>query len=179
MYFENKNKFVIFDLEFNAESGITKNRITQFSALVFENDEISELNYYNRNVNYMNRYVSKMTHISIKKCKSLGMSERHLIQDIYNLFKECNIIYAYGYEMDIKTLKYMFKKYELPEIKFNYYDIINDVKKYLCPSKNKLEIAANEYGFEGSSYHNALEDCYAIYHLMKVIDDIKGSGTHD
>ena len=50
---------------------------------------------------------------------------------------------------------------------------IEDVKKYLCPSKNKLSIAASEYGFNEVNYHNALVDCYATLHLMKTIENIE------
>ena len=174
MYFDDKEKYIIIDIEGNAASGIDSNKITQFGALLFDGGSISEINYYNRNVNYINSYVARMTHISIKKCKAMGLSERHMVNLIYDNIKDCKRVYAYGCDYDIKALNRLFRKYELPELNINWYDVINDVRKYLCPSKSKLSIAANEYGFEGTSYHDALGDCYATFHLMQVIEKIKG-----
>ena len=67
----------------------------------------------------------------------------------------------------------MFEKYKLPEVKIEWIDVINDVEKYLNPSKLKLSSAANEYGFTDSDYHNALVDCYATLHLMNTIENIR------
>ena len=54
-----------------------------------------------------------------------------------------------------------------------WFDVIEDVKKYLSPTKTKLSVAANEYGFDDTNFHNALVDCYATLHLMKTIEQVR------
>ena len=173
MYINDKDKFIILDVEGNAAMGISQNRITQFAALSFHNGEIEELNYYNRSVNYISKYAYKMTHISVKKCKREGLSERHMVKLIYEAIKDCKMIYAYGLHYDKQIINYLFDRYNMPKINIPWYDIINDVDKYLCPSKQKLSIAANEYGFDSTGFHDALCDCYATYHLMNVIESVR------
>ena len=174
MYFDDVNKkYILLDIEGNSAKSEDERKITQFSAIVFENGKQYEIDYMNRNVNYINPYVSKLTHISVNKCKSIGFSERHLIEEIHKLLSSCDLVYAYGCDFDKNILKLMFKKYKLSEIEIPWIDVINDVEKYLSPSKLKLSVAANEYGFNDSNYHNALTDCYATLHLMKTIEDIQ------
>lgn len=174
MYFDDPNKtYIILDIEGNSASKVEERRITQFSGLIIKNHQISEVNLLNRNVNSINTYVTKLTKISVHKCKDLGVSEKHLIKEIYNLLSSCDMIYAYGCNFDKDILKIMFKKYHYPFLNIPWFDVIEDVKKYLCPSKNKLSIAASEYGFTCLDYHNALTDCYATLHLMKVIMNLK------
>ena len=67
----------------------------------------------------------------------------------------------------------MFKKYRLKPLDIPWVDVIEDVKKYLCPSKLKLSVAASEYGFNELNFHNALVDCYATLHLMNAIESIE------
>lgn len=174
MYFDDANKkYILLDIEGNSAKAEQERKITQFSAIVFENNEQYEIDYMNRNVNYINPYVSKLTHISIRKCKREGFSERHLVEEIHKLLSTCDLIYAYGCDFDKNILKLMFKKYKLKEIDVPWVDVIEDVEKYLSPSKLKLSIAANEYGFLDSNYHNALTDCYATLHLMKTIENVR------
>ena len=66
----------------------------------------------------------------------------------------------------------MFNKYKLKPLSIPWVDVIEDVQKYLTPSKLKLSIAASEYGFNDTNYHNALTDCYATLHWMKTIEDV-------
>lgn len=173
MYFDDVNKkYILLDIEGNSAKQENERKITQFAALVFENGNTKEINYMNRNVNYINPYVSKLTHISVNDCKQVGYSERNLVEKIHKLLSSCDLIYAYGCEFDKNILKLMFKKCKLPEIDIPWVDVIFDVEKYLTPSKLKLSIAASEYGFNDISFHNALTDCYATYHLMKTIEDI-------
>ena len=134
-------------------------------------DEVNNL--MNRNVNYINPYVRRMTHISVNKCKNIGCSERRLVEEVHKLLTNCDAIYAYGCDFDRKILQLMFNKYRLPQLNKPIIDVIDDVKKYLSPSKLKLSIASNEYGFEDVEYHNALVDCYATLHLMKTIEEIR------
>lgn len=173
MYFDDVNKkYILLDIEGNSAKQENERKITQFAALVFENGTTQEINYMNRNVNYINPYVSKMTHISVNDCKQIGYSERNLVTKIHGLLSSCDLIYAYGCDFDKNILNLMFKKYKLEPLSIPWVDVINDVEKYLCPSKLKLSIAATEYGFDDISFHNALTDCYATYHLMKTIEDI-------
>lgn len=173
MYFDDPTKkYILLDIEGNSAKQENERKITQFSAIVFENGQQTEINYMNRNVNYINPYVSKMTHISINNCKQIGMSERHLVEEIHNLLSTCDIIYAYGCDFDKNILKLMFKKYKLNQLNIKWIDVINDVEKYLSPSKLKLSVAASEYGFNNVNFHNALIDCYATFHLMKTIENI-------
>lgn len=175
MYFDDLNKkYVLLDIEGNSAKQENERKITQFAALVFYNGEINEINLMNRNVNYINPYVRRLTHISVNKCKNEGLSERHLILKIHELLSSCDLIYAYGCDFDKNILKIMFDKYKLKQLDVEWYDVIFDVNKYLNPSKSKLSIAANEYGFLDSDYHNALVDCYATLHLMKTIEDVRG-----
>ena len=174
MYFDDVNKkYILLDIEGNSAKQENERKITQFAALVFENGTTQEINYMNRNVNYISPYVRRMTHISVNKCKNEGFSERNLVFKIHELLSSCDLIYAYGCEFDKGILKIMFEKYKLPEVKIEWIDVINDVEKYLNPSKLKLSIAANEYGFTDSDYHNALVDCYATLHLMNTIENIR------
>ena len=68
---------------------------------------------------------------------------------------------------------FLLKKYRLKELDKPIIDVLDDVKTYLSPSKLKLSIAANEYGFSSTEYHNALIDCYATLHLMKTIEQVR------
>lgn len=174
MYFDNLNdKYIILDIEGNATSKKEERRITQFAALIVENNNISEINWMNRNVNIIHPYVAKMTHISLSSCKENGFSERNLVSKIHELISNCKVIYAYGCDFDKEILSLMFKKYHLPMINTPWIDILKDVKKYLCPSKLKLSIAASEYGFENEDFHNALTDCKATLYLMNTIENIR------
>ncbi len=174
MYFDDlSNQYILLDIEGNSASKIEERKITQFAALVIQNGKIQkEVNWMNRNVNLIHPYVSKMTHISLHQCKEVGFSERHLIHEIYQLLKNCQLIYAYGCDFDKNILNFMFKKYNYKPLTIPWVDVIEDVKKYLNPSKFKLSIAANEYGFQDSHFHNALVDCHATLHLMKTIENI-------
>lgn len=175
MYFDEKDKtYVILDIEGNSAKSEEERKITQFSALVIKNGEISEVDLMNRNVNYINPYVRRMTHITVGKCKSMGCSERRMVDEIYKLLSDADTIYAYGCDFDRKILAFIFDKYHLKPIKTPIIDVIDDVKKYLTPSKLKLSIASHEYGFKTDFFHNALVDCYATYHLMKVIEELRG-----
>lgn len=176
MYFTDKEKkYILLDIEGNSAQKENERKITQFAALVFQQDKVEEVNYMNRNVNYINSYVSKLTHISVSQCKQIGYSERHLVEEVHKLLSSCDLIYAYGCEFDKNILNLMFRKYNLPLLTVPWIDVIEDVKKYLNPSKYKLSIAASEYGFNDTNYHNALTDCYATLHLMKVIESIRGA----
>ena len=175
MYFEDKDKtYVLLDIEGNSAKTEDERKITQFAALIFHNGEIEELNLMNRNVNYINPYVRRMTHISVHKCKNIGCTERRLVEEVHKLLISCDKIYAYGCDFDRKILQLMFNKYHLKQLDKHIIDVIEDVKYYLAPSKLKLSIAANEYGFSATDYHNALTDCYATLHLMKMIDFVRG-----
>ena len=174
MYFDDLNKkYILLDIEGNAAKRVEERKITQFAAIVFHNGEQQEINLMNRNVNYISPYVRRMTHISVNKCKSEGLTERHLVLKVYELLSSCDVIYAYGCDFDKNILKIMFEKYKLKPLNIEWIDVINDVEKYLNPSKLKLSIAANEYGFLESDYHNALVDCYATLHLMKTIENVR------
>ena len=165
MYFDDLNKtYVLLDIEGNSAQKEEERKITQFAALVFHNGEIEVVNLMNRNVNYINPYVRRMTHISVHKCKNIGCTERRLVEEVHKLLSNCDGIYAYGCDFDRKILKQLDK----PII-----DVLDDVKTYLSPSKLKLSIAANEYGFSSTEYHNALIDCYATLHLMKTIEQVR------
>ena len=174
MYFDDLNKkYIILDIEGNSAQKENERKITQFAALIIKDNVVEELNLMNRNVNYISPYVSKMTHISLHDCKNNGYSEKHLVEEIHRLLNTCDLIYAYGCDFDKNILKLMFKKYKLPLLDVKWFDVINDVKKYLNPTKTKLSIAANEYGFDDTNFHNALVDCYATYHLMKTIEQVR------
>jgi len=175
MYFDDlSSQYILLDIEGNSAAKIEERKITQFAALVIQNGKIiKEINWMNRNVNMIHPYVSKMTHISVHQCKEIGFSERHLIEEIYNLLMNCQKIYAYGCDFDKSILNYMFNKYNYESIHIPWFDVIEDVKKYLNPSKCKLSIAANEYGFQNSHFHDALVDCYATLHLMKTIEKVQ------
>lgn len=174
MYFNDSNKkYIILDIEGNSAKQEDERKMTQFSALVFHNNQFIEIDYMNRNVNYINPYVKKMTKISVNTCKNNGMSERNMVFKIHELLKTCDVIYAYGCDFDKKIINIMFNKYNLSPINALWIDVIDDVKKYLNPSKLKLSIAANEYGFVSCNFHNALVDCYATLHLMKTIMQIR------
>ena len=174
MYFDDlEKKYIILDIEGNSAQREEERKITQFAAIIIQNNQQSEVNFMNRNVNYINSFVSKMTHISISQCKEIGYSERHLVEEVHKLLSTCDLIYAYGCDFDKNNLALMFRKYHLPKLNVKWIDVIEDVKKYLCPSKNKLSIAASEYGFNEVNYHNALVDCYATLHLMKTIENIE------
>lgn len=175
MYFDDLNKtYVLLDIEGNSAQKEEERKITQFAALVFHNREVEEINLMNRNVNYINPYVRRMTHISVNKCKNIGCSERRLVEEVHKLLSSCDKIYAYGCDFDRKMLQIMFEKYHLKQLKQPIIDVLDDVKYYLAPSKLKLSIAANEYGFSSTDYHNALIDCYATLHLMKTIEQVRG-----
>ena len=174
MYFDDLNKtYVLLDIEGNSAKSENERKITQFAALVFHNGEIEEINLMNRNVNYINPYVRRMTHISVNKCKNIGCSERRLVEEVHKLLSSCDAIYAYGCDFDRKILALMFNKYHLKPLDKPIIDVIDDVKTYLAPSKLKLSIASNEYGFTTVEYHNALVDCYATLHLMKTIENVR------
>ena len=174
MYFDELEKtYVLLDIEGNSAQKEEERKITQFAALVFHNGEITEIDLMNRNVNYINPYVRRMTHISVNKCKNNGYSERKLVEEVHKLLINCDKIYAYGCDFDRKILQLMFKKYHLKDLDKPIIDVIDDVKTYLNPSKLKLSIAANEYGFSSTEYHNALVDCYATLHLMKTIESVR------
>ena len=180
MYFDDPNKkYILLDIEGNSAQKEEERKITQFAALVFQNNEKQEINYMNRNVNYINPYVSRLTNISISQCKQIGYSEKHLVLEVYNLLASCDVIYAYGCDFDKNILALMFKKYKLKPLTTPWIDVIEDVKKHLCPSKLKLSVAACEYGFNELNFHNALVDCYATLHLMKAIENIKEIKCHD
>lgn len=174
MYFDDLSKtYVLLDIEGNSAKKEEERKITQFAALVFHNGEIEEINLMNRNVNYINPYVRRMTHISVNKCKNIGCSERRLVEEVHKLLTSCDKIYAYGCDFDRKILELMFNKYNLKQLEQPIIDVIEDVSKYLSPSKLKLSIASNEYGFSTTEYHNALVDCYATLHLMKTIESVR------
>ena len=174
MYFDDPNKtYILLDIEGNSAKREEERKITQFAAIIFHNGNVKEVNLMNRNVNYINPYVRKMTHISVNKCKNHGLSERHLVDEIHKLLSSCDLIYAYGCDFDKNILKLMFEKYKHPQPSATWYDVIEDVKTYLNPSKNKLSIAASEYGFETIDFHNAMTDCYATLHLMKTIENVR------
>lgn len=174
MYFDdNSKKYVLLDIEGNSLSKEEERKITQFSAIVFENGEKKEVNWFNRNVNLINPYVVKLNDISVNTCKKNGMTEKRLIANIYELLSNCDLIYAYGCDFDKNILKLMFKKYKLPELKTEWVDVIFDVEKYLAPTKKQLSVAASEYGFSSTNYHDALTDCYATLYLMNTIEDIR------
>lgn len=175
MYFDDQSKkYIILDIEGNSLTKENERKITQFAAIVIEkNEQTQVVNWMNRNVNLINPYVIKMTKISVNKCKEEGFAERHLINEIYNLLTSCDLIYAYGCDFDKNILKSMFAKYHFAPLNTKWHDVIEDVKKYLNPTKLKLSIAASEYGFTEENYHNALVDCYATLHLMKTIESIE------
>lgn len=175
MFFDSPlKKYLILDIEGNSASKEEERKITQFSALLIENNEIKEINLLNRNVNYISSFASHLTHISLKKCKVNGVSERHLINEIHKLLENCDIVYAYGCDFDKRIIRYMFNKYKLNDVNIHWVDLIDEVKSKLNPSRAKLSIAAKENGFESDNFHNALTDCYAIYHLMKKIEEKEG-----
>ena len=176
MYFDDVNKkYLILDIEGNSLADESQRKITQFAGIVLQNHhEVQLINWYNRNVNLINPYVVRMNKISVEYCKRIGYAEKHLINNIYQLLKNCDVIYAYGCEFDKAILKLMFAKYHLDINKVVLYDVINDVKKYLNPSKNKLEVAAMASRFHKTSFHDALVACYATLHLMKTIETMKG-----
>lgn len=172
MYFPDPLKrYIILDIEGNSASKEEERKITQFSALLIENSKIKEINMLNRNVNYISSFVVHLTNISIEKCKEVGISERHLVSEIHKILETCDTIYAYGFEFDKRILKYMFRKYKFDNVNAKWVDIIDDVKRVLKPSKARLPIAAKENGFQNGHFHDALVDCYAIYHLMKKIEE--------
>jgi len=174
MFIESKEKkYVLLDIEGNSAADINQRKMTQFAALVFYNGEIEEINLMNRNINFINSYVSKMTRITVKKCKKEGVTESHMVHEIHELLSSADKIYAYGCDFDKNITKQMFEKYKLPQVETPWVDVIHDVEKYLAPTKLKLSIAASEYGFIESKFHNALTDCYATYYLMEIIDKIK------
>ena len=138
MYFDDKSKkYVLLDIEGNSSKEANERKITQFAALCFQNGKIEEISWMNRNVNYINPYVQKLTRIHLVDLKNKGYSERNLIEHIYNLLKDADLIYAYGCDFDKNILKLMYKKYNLPPLKTKWIDIIDDVKKYLNPTKYK------------------------------------------
>ena len=174
MYFNDSNKtYVLLDIEGNSSKEIDQRRITQFAAIVFKDGKFEELSWKNRNVNYINSYVQKLNKITLQDCKSHGLSERNLVLRIHDLLSKADYIYAYGCDFDKNIIKIMFEKYELKQLEIPWYDVIEDVKKYLNPSKNKLSIAASEYGFIETSYHDAMTDCKATLYLMKTIEQIR------
>ena len=66
LYFQDPTKkYVLLDIEGNALSNPDELKITQFSALVFENGQKTEINWLNRNVNLINSYVVRMNDISV------------------------------------------------------------------------------------------------------------------
>lgn len=176
MYFGEKNKkYILLDIEGNSAKREDERKITQFAAIVFYGETKQEINMMNRNVNYINPYVRNMTKISVNKCKNEGYSERHMVDEIYKLLSSCDVIYAYGCDFDKNILKIMFNKYGYKQLDTPWFDVIEDVEKYLSPSKLKLSVAATEYGFNDTNFHNALTDCYATLHLMNTIEQIRSN----
>lgn len=171
MFFSDASKkYMILDIEGNSASRKEERKMTQFSALLIENQAVREVNMMNRNVNYISPYVQHLTHISLKKCKNIGLSERHLIKEIYRLYKEVDIIYAYGYDFDRQILHDMFQKYHFPEVNKTWIDVQPIVKEKLSPKRLRLACVAKEFGFEDSHFHNALVDCHATLFLMRLIE---------
>lgn len=165
-------KILILDIEGNSLSNKNELKITQFSALYFQNGSLEkEINFYNRNVNKIPMIVQKMTHLSLKNLKEEGLSERHLVKEIHDLLQKSDMIYAYGYAFDKQIVQNMFCKYHLPKLDLNWLDIQDIVKEQLNPEHLKLSVLSQELGFEKSNFHNALTDCYAIYHIIQYLDE--------
>jgi len=178
MYFDDENKkYVILDVEGNSVSQKVERKITQFSAIVFKNYNKEVINMFNRNVNLINPYVIRMNDISVNKLKNEGMTERHMVKEIYHLLSDADVIYGYGLSFDKDIINYMLVKYGYEPILKGWYDVIDDVKANLRPSKLQLQVASTEYGFCSENFHNALVDCEATLHLMKVIEE--RSKNHD
>ena len=85
-------KVVILDIEGNSARQPSEQKITQFSAIVIENGEKKEINFYNRNVNMIPVIVQRLTHLNLSKLKKEGISERRMIQEIYQLLKDASKI---------------------------------------------------------------------------------------
>lgn len=170
LFFEPNKTCIILDIEGNSASRKEERKMTQFSALIINGEKIQEVNMLNRNVNYISPYVQRLTHISLKKCKNVGFAERHMVKEIYQILAKVDIIYAYGFDFDKQILQDMFKKYRFKKIEKNWIDIQPIVKEQLNPTRLSLSVAAKEYGFEDTHFHNALVDCYAILHLIRCME---------
>ena len=171
MLIDKQKKIVILDIEGNSASKKNELKITQFSALILKDNQIEEINFYNRNVNLIPPIVQKLTRISINKLKTSGLSERHLIKEIYNILLDADIIYAYGYAFDKQIIKSMLKKYEYPPLLVKWIDPPTKAKEKLQRPHIKLSILSKELGFSKEDFHNALTDCYAILHIIQYLDN--------
>ncbi len=163
-------KVVILDIEGNSARQPSEQKITQFSAIVIENGEKKEINFYNRNVNMIPVIVQRLTHLNLSKLKKEGISERRMIQEIYQLLKDADVIYAYGYEFDKRILNLMFQKYHYPAFNMNWLDIQEIVKERLHPAHPNLKAVASDLGFEDTHFHNSLVDCRAILYIIDYLN---------
>ena len=151
-------KVVILDIEGNSAHAKEELKITQFSAIIIENNEKKEVNFYNRNVNLIPMVVQHLTHLNLAKLKKEGISERRLIQEIYQILKDADVIYAYGYDFDKRMIQLMFDKYHFHLQNMNWVDI---------------QEIAKELGFNETSFHNSLVDCRAILHIIDYLEAIE------
>ncbi len=166
-------KVVILDIEGNSASSNDELKITQFSAIVIENGKKQEINFYNRNVNLIPMVVQRLTHLNLAKLKKEGISERRLVREIYQILKNADVIYAYGFDFDKKIIHLMFKKYHFQIEKMNWVDIQEIVKTRLNPSHLNLKALSTELGFNETSFHNSLVDCRAISYIIDYLEAIE------
>lgn len=166
-------KVVILDIEGNSAHAKEELKITQFSAIIIENNEKKEVNFYNRNVNLIPMVVQRLTHLNLAKLKKEGISERRLIQKIYQILKDADVIYAYGYDFDKRMIQLMFDKYHLHLQNMNWVDIQEIAKERLNPKHLNLKALSTELGFNETSFHNSLVDCRAILHIIDYLEAIE------
>lgn len=165
----NYNKIVILDIEGNSVKATNELKITQFSAIIIENGKQREVNYFNRNVNLIPPVVQKITHLSISKLKKEGMTQRRMIDKIYEDIHDADIIYAYGYQFDKKIIRLMFDKYGY-QSKLTWVDVQDLVKERLKLNFLKLSRVADYLGFEETHFHDSLIDCHAILYILEYLD---------
>lgn len=82
-------KVVILDIEGNSAHAKEELKITQFSAIIIENNEKKEVNFYNRNVNLIPMVVQRLTHLNLAKLKKEGISRKKINSRNLSNIKRC------------------------------------------------------------------------------------------
>lgn len=168
-----EGKIVILDIEGNSAKTKESERITQFAALIIENNEQKEICFYNRNVEVINPIVAKMNKITVDYLKKYGISERRLALEIYQVLENAEAIYAYGYDYDKTMIKKLLAKYGYKIVTDSWIDIQLVASELLNPASKKLKLLAKSLDFKESNFHNALTDVKAIFHIINHLDALE------
>ena len=107
--------------------------------------------------------------IDIEKLKQTGVSKDEAINTFIEFIGTCPL-FAYNAPFDMRFLKSICEKINIPLPTNPVCDVLAMVRKLALPTENKkLGTISEHFGFEGGCFHEAIKDCDATNFVLRKI----------